>query len=117
MSAIKKILTAVIEYFVSGRAKADAQKVESIVFKVAPFLESAAAIAAGIDPGLHIAVDVIHAIRARYPSLFSGYELTPQEKNLYLLGIAGDLVEAHYPNIDTTIARSAVQLAFLGNRK
>lgn len=117
MNAIKSLFRVIFEYFTSGRAKADIEKVESIVFAVAPFLESAAAIAAGIDPGLHIALDVIAGIKAKYPGLFDGSQRTTHEKNLYMLGIAGDLVEAHYPNIDTTIARSAVQLAFLGNRK
>lgn len=117
MSVFKKLFRVIFEYFTSGRAKADIEKVEGIVFEVAPFLEAAAEIAAGIDPGLHIAVELIARVKKNYPGLFDGAQRTKAEKSALLLGMAGDLVEAHYPNIDTTIARSAVQLAFLGNRK
>jgi hypothetical protein len=86
--------------------------VEDLIPKVGPFIKTAADIITGLTP---TTVDDMawKAIKEKYPQLFSGQKVDPDTAKLYALGIATDLVERHYPEVSTTVARTATQLAYL----
>lgn len=86
--------------------------VEDLIPKVGPFIKIAGDIAVGLTPG---GVDdaAWAALKAKYPKLFDGTKVDPEIAKLYALGIATDLVERRYPDISTTVARTATQIAYL----
>jgi hypothetical protein len=44
--------------------------------------------------------------------MFDGSLKSADEVKLYLLGIASQLLQARFPNVSTSIARTAVQVAY-----
>ena len=86
--------------------------VEDLIPKVGPYIKTAGDIITGLTP---TTVDDIawKAIKEKYPQLFSGEKVDPEAAKLYALGIATDLVERRYPEVSTTVARTATQLAYL----
>lgn len=86
--------------------------VEDLIPKVGPYIKIAGDIITGITP---TTVDdaAWKAIKEKYPQLFSGQKVDSETAKLYALGIATDLVERRYPDISTTVARTATQIAYL----
>src|SRR5262245_54808558 len=108
---LKKIFTKIAAFFSSGAASKALNTAAELVPKAIPFLDIAAAIAAGITP---TSVDdtLLAEVHAKFPHLFDGSLRTGEELKLYLLGIATQLLQSHYPQISTSIARTAVQVAY-----
>src|SRR5581483_2860245 len=96
----------------TGRARRAIDTVAELVPKALPYLDLAAQIAAGITPTLadDRALDRIHA---KFPRLFDGTLKTGSEVKLYMLAIAGELLEQQFPKISTTMARLAVEAVYL----
>lgn len=86
--------------------------VEDLIAKVGPYMKIAGDIAVGLIPG-NVDDAAWDLIKAKYPKLFDGTKVDTETAKLYALGIATDLVERHYPEVSTTVARTAVQLAYL----
>ena len=86
--------------------------VEDLIPKVGPYIKIAGDIITGITP---TTVDdaAWKAIKEKYPQLFIGQKVDSETAKLYALGIATDLVERRYPDISTTVARTATQIAYL----
>lgn len=86
--------------------------VEDLIPKVGPYIKIAGDVITGATPGeLDDAAWI--AIKAKYPQLFDGKPIDPGTAKLYALGIATDLVEVRFPEVSTTVARTATQLAYL----
>jgi hypothetical protein len=51
------------------------------------------------------------AVKAAYPKFFDS-TLTAEERKLYLLAVASELLKQKLPGLSTTVARIAVQIAF-----
>lgn len=116
MNWIKSLLAKIASYFSSGRAAADAQKACEYAAKVLPIISIAADIVVKLTPtGVDDAVWA--ALKVKYPELFSGKQLTGDELKLYALGIASEIVKRKFPELDTSVARTALQLAYLEYRQ
>lgn len=116
--AIKKAFRPLVKFFSSHDVVAELNKAAQLAIEVAPYLDMATKIAAGLLPapaGL-ITLAVLKGIEANYPQLFNGSLKTKKEIDLFKLGVAGDLVQKVFPGVDTTTARTALQLAFLNER-
>jgi hypothetical protein len=86
--------------------------VEELIPKIAPFIKIAGDIITGLTPNtLDDAAWLM--IKSKYPGLFNGETLDDETKKLYALGIATDLVKSRFPEVSTTVARSAAQIAYL----
>jgi hypothetical protein len=98
-------------FFSSGAASKALDAAAALAPKAIPFLDLAAAIATGLTP---TTVDdaALAEIHARFPHLFDGSLKTGDEVKLYLLGVATQLLQASYPQVSTSIARAAVQVAY-----
>src|ERR1044072_3507595 len=108
---ISKFFAKIAAFFSSGAASKALSTAAEMVPKAMPFLDVAAAIAAGITP---TSVDdvLLAQVHAKFPHLFDGTLRTGEEVKLYLLGIAAQLLQSRYPQISTSIARTAVQVAY-----
>lgn len=86
--------------------------VENLIPKVGPFIEIAGDIITGLTPTqLDDAGWLL--IKSNYPKLFNGEPLDDDTKKLYALGIATDLIQQRFPEVSTTVARTAAQMAYL----
>lgn len=86
--------------------------VENLIPKVGPFIKIAGDIIVGVIPG-NVDDAAWAAIKAKYPQLFDGTKPSEEALKLYALGIATELIQHHYPEVSTTVARTAAQLAYL----
>ena len=111
MTKLKLFFLKVAAFFASGEASKALNTAAELVPKAIPYLDIAAEIAAGITPGT---VDdmLLQQIHAKFPRMFDGTLKSGEEVKLYLLGIAGQLLQAHFPQISTSVARTAVQVAY-----
>ncbi|HET6453976.1 MAG TPA: hypothetical protein VFI02_06180 [Armatimonadota bacterium] len=108
MNAIKKFFAKVKELFTGANAKADAyfSWILKYIPEALPIIEYIAALTpTAIDDA------ALALVRAKFPKLFDP-DLTEDEKKLYLLGAAGELLKQKYPALSTTAARIAVQVAY-----
>ena len=108
MNAIKKFFDKVKRFFVGANAKADAyfDWVLKYIPDAFPIIEYIAALTPTM---LDDAALVL--VRAKFPKLLDP-DLTEDEKKLYLLGTASELLKQKYPALSTTAARIAVQVAY-----
>lgn len=115
MSWIFRIFHKLADYFRSDRAKADAEKALQYALMAAPYIKLAGDIITTLTP---TGVDDVawRLITTKYPRLFDGSLVTDDERKLYALGIAGALLEAKFPALDTSVARTAIQMAYLQHR-
>lgn len=86
--------------------------VEDLASKAGPYIKMAGDIIVGMTP-TNIDNEAWAAIKAKYPKLFDGTLTDQDTAKLYALGIATDLVERKFPEVTTTVARTAVQIAYL----
>jgi len=107
----KNFFLKIAAFFSSGAASKALDAAAALAPKAIPFLDLAAAIAAGLTP---TPVDdaILSQIHAKFPHLFDGSLNTGEEVKLYLLGIATQLLQTSYPQVSTSIARAAVQVAY-----
>lgn len=112
MNLIKSFFSFIARLVTSGAAKRALNRAAEIAPDVLPYIALAAEIVAGITPS-QIDDVLLAAIKAKYPQLFNGSLKTADEVKLFTLGVAGDLVQAKFPGVSTSIARSAVQAIYL----
>jgi len=107
----KNFFQKLVAFFSSGAASKALDAAAALAPKALPFVDLAAAIAAGITP---TPVDdaLLAQIHGKFPRLFDGSLNTGDEVKLYLLGVATQLLQASYPQVSTSIARAAVQVAY-----
>lgn len=116
MNWISKVLQGFLGLFGSGKAKAALNRVAEFVVKALPAINIAAQIVTTLTPtGIDDAAFAF--IKNKWPRLFDGTIKNPDELKLYALGIATDLLQRTYPALSTTVARAAVQLAYLGKKE
>jgi len=108
---LKTFFLKIAAFFSSGAANKALNTAAALVPKAMPFLDLAAAIAAGMTPSPldDVALAQIHA---KFPHLFDGSLQTGDEVKLYLLGVATELLQKSYPQVSTSVARAAVQVAY-----
>lgn len=113
MNIIKSFFKKVSAFFSSGEASKALDTAAALVPQAIPFLDLAAEIAAGLAPSAvpQAALDKIHA---EFPHLFDGSLKSGEEVKLYLLGVASNLLQAKFPQISTSVARVAIQVAYTG---
>lgn len=112
MNWLKKLFSSIRSYFKTGRAASDAQKALEFAGKALPFVRLAGdLITRGLIPGT---VDdaIWEALKLKFPTLFDGQRKTPDELKLAGLAAATELMRAKYPNLDTSIIRKAIELAY-----
>ena len=111
MSILKSFFSKVRIFFSSGEAKKALDTAAALVPLAVPYLDLAAEIAAGLAPSAVPQV-VLDRIHTTFPRLFDGSLKSADEVKLYIFGVAGQLLQAKYPGISTSIARVAVQVAY-----
>ena len=112
MSWLKRLFGWLSGYFTSGKAAADAQKALEYVGKALPFVVIAADIITTLTPtGVDDAA--WRAIKAAYPRLLDGTEKSSEELKAEALIISAELLKARYPELSTSVARAAAQLAYI----
>jgi hypothetical protein len=107
----KNFFAKIAGFFSSGAASKALDAAAALAPKAIPFIDVAATIAAGISPN-PVPAEVLADIHAKFPRLFDGSLQTGDETKLYLLGVATQLLQAKYPQVSTSIARAAVQVAY-----
>lgn len=87
-------------------------KVLQYVGKAMPFIVLAADVVTALTPsGIDDAVWA--QIKRLYPTLLDGTEKTPEQLKTEAFIIASETMKSRYPDLDTSTARAAVQLAYL----
>ena len=108
---IKAFFLKIAAFFSSGEANKALNAAAALVPKAMPILDVAAAIATGLTPTT-LDDAVLTQIHTKFPHLFDGTLHTGDEVKLYLLGIATQLLQSRYPQVSTSVARAAVQVAY-----
>jgi|YNPMSStandDraft_1061717.scaffolds.fasta_scaffold100753_2 hypothetical protein len=101
----KKIINSVL-----GR-RDQIERVFDLVLDALPVAYDIVAVVAAITPSQLDDV-TLAAMRNSFPKLFDG-SLTTDERKLYLLATAAELLKRRYPEASTSVARLAVQLAYV----
>lgn len=111
MNWIKSILAKITAFFVSGKAKAAINTAAEFTVRALPYIDIAATIIAGVTP---TGIDdlALATVKTKFPRLFDGSLKTGEELKLYALAVATELFQQAYPTLSTSIARTAVQLAY-----
>ncbi len=112
MNWLKNLFSSIRRYFTTGRAARDAQSALEHVGSALPFVRLAGdLLTRGFIPGI---VDdaVWAALKLKFPALFDGRRKTPDELKIAALAAATELMRAKYPNLDTSIIRKAIELAY-----
>ena len=108
---LKAFFLKIAAFFSSGVANKALNTAAALVPKAMPFLDIAAAIATGLTPTT-LDDAVLAQLHAKFPHMFDGSLQTGDEVKLYLLGIATQLLQSSYPQVSTSVARAAVQVAY-----
>ena len=108
---IKAFFLKVAAFFSSGAANKALNTAAAVVPKAIPYLDIAAESVAGITP-TPVDDEVLAEIHAKFPRLFDGSLKSGDEVKLYLLGVATQLLQSAFPQVSTSIARAAVQVAY-----
>lgn len=111
MNWIKGVLSKIVSIFASGRAKAAINTAADFVVKALPIIDTVGSIVVGLTPTTLDDV-VLAGIKRRFPGLFDGTVKNQDELKLYALGVATELLKEKYPELSTSVARAAVQLAY-----
>ena len=115
---MKKFLSTIFRYltgrFTSAIAQQNFASVMDLVPHALPVISRVAGIAASLTP-TELDDQVLLIIRTKYPKYFDG-SLKPDEMKLYLLGLATELLRSRFPAVSVSVARAAVQLAYVGQQ-
>jgi hypothetical protein len=115
MKWIQALLAKLSNYFRSGKAQQDAETALKHVGVALPYIDIAARIVTTLTPtGVDDAAWAY--ITKSYPRLFDGSAKTDRDLKFLAFDIASDLVRMRYPQLDTSIARAATQMAYLEHR-
>lgn len=101
----KKIINSVL-----GR-RDQIERVFDLVLDALPVAYDIVTVVAAITPSQLDDV-TLAAMRNSFPKLFDG-SLTTDERKLYLLATAAELLKRRYPEASTSVARLTVQLAYV----
>jgi hypothetical protein len=111
----KGLFSYIAKRFKSGQAKKDLETVEHFIDVAVPYIKMAEEIAAkagflppGVDAAWHVAM-------LAFPALFDGSDHTQDQWSSMLMGFAAKALEVSFPQLDTTVARMAVQSAYPGH--
>lgn len=112
MNWLKRIFGFLRGYFSSGKAASDAQKALEYVGKALPIIRIVADVVVTLTPtGIDDALWA--AIKAKYPTLLDGTAKTSDQVKAEALIIAGEMLQARYPELSVSVARAAAQLAYI----
>jgi len=112
MNWLKKLFGAISKYFKTGSAARQAQQALEYVAKAMPFVVTAGNVIVTLTPtGVDDAV--WKAIKAKYPKLLDGSAKTIDELKAEALVIAAEMLQAKFPELTTSVARAAAQLAYI----
>src|SRR5689334_19947720 len=101
--------------FTSDAAKRDLDAVANFTAAALPYIDIAGQIVTGLTPTTIYDI-AFAAIKRKFPRLFDGTITSGDELKLYALGIAADLLASKFPQLSTSAARAAVQLAFISQK-
>ena len=99
--------------FTSQNAQTVYDKALELTPKVLPIIDMVATIGVSLTPPKWD--DTAWAgIKLAFPGLWDGSlaKMTKQERSLYLLGIASEMIKLRFPNVSTTVARLAAQAVY-----
>jgi len=113
MNFIKSFFSRLVSFFNSPKAQEAFDTAERYVLVAMPYIDMAAQVVVGLTPTT-IDDTAWAMLHANYPQLFDGSILTQESRKLFALGVAGDLLKKAFPILSTSIARTAVQSAYLG---
>jgi hypothetical protein len=111
MKKMKAFFAKVAAFFSSGEAAKALDAAAALVPKAIPYIDLAAEIGAGLAPS-GVPAAVLADIHAKFPRLFDGSLKGADEVKLYLLGVASQLLKVKFPQVSTSVARAAVQVAY-----
>jgi hypothetical protein len=109
------VVSKIVKYFRSGKAANDFLEIASYVPKVAPYIDVVEQVLNVASPVAGVAVTKSwDLIKKEFPKLYDGSweTMTDSERKLYMLGAAGHLVKQEFPNLNTNLARLAIEAAF-----
>lgn len=109
------IFSKIAKYFQSGKAANDFVEIASYIPKVAPYIDMVEQTLMVVAPGPGIVVGgAWELVKREFPKLYDGSwdTMTDSERKLYMLGAAGHLVKQEFPNLNTNLARLAIEAAF-----
>lgn len=111
MNWLKRLFGFLRGYFQSGQAARDTQKALEYVGRALPIVQIVADVIVRMTP---TAIDdaVWAAIKAKFPRILDGTAKTPEELKAEAMVIASEWMTIKYPELSTTVARAAVQLAY-----
>jgi hypothetical protein len=110
---INSLFSKLAKLFTSGQAQSALDKVAAFVPTALPYINIAAQIVTGITPTT-LDDQALALVKSKYPRLFDSSLKTGDEVKLFALGVASELMTNRYPTLSTSIARAAVQLAYVG---
>lgn len=112
---LKKIASAIGNYFKSGKAQKDAEVALQYAVKALPIITLLGDVITGVTP---TPIDDVAwaAAKAAYPKFFDGSVNTEDELKAYALQIAGTLLQKKFPQLSKTQAVLAVQAAYLAKK-
>lgn len=115
MQTIKNFFARVAALFASPKAKAAFREAEDMTAKALPFITIGAQILAGITPTT-LDDAALAYIKSKYPELFDGSITDGDRLRLFVLGAVTDLMKQKYPGLATSVARVAIESAYLGSK-
>jgi hypothetical protein len=104
---IKNVLSKVKLYITSGKAQQDITKALELAPRILPILD----IVAKLTPTNADNMIIAYA-RANCPRWLDGSLISERERNTYLVQLGAEMVKRRFPDVDTTVALTAVQLAY-----
>ncbi len=96
----------------TGKAKGDVKKAFDFVGKALPIVTAVASVVVTVTPTPGDD-KVWFEIREKYPTLFSGQQVSEDEIKLAALAYSADLLMKQNPGLTTSVARAAAQLAYI----
>jgi hypothetical protein len=117
MNKLKSILAKIASYFASGEASQDFEQVARLVPVAMPYVAIVADLVVAVTP-TKVDDAAVACLRAYYPDVVDGSIVTKSldDRKALAARVAGDLLKNKYPEVSTSIARAAVQLAYVGRK-
>lgn len=101
-----------LNFFTSGAAQKDLNLALTYVDIAIPYIADAGLLVSTLDPNV-LSPESYNRIKDKYPKFFDGSLLTNDELKNYLFAIAATMLTERFPILNSTVARTAIQLAYL----